>query len=106
VPQFLLVMEIVSQALEGCKLGKIEEVEIGPSFHSIIEAVSRFEQREKRVLVGCGAMCMVQSKEPLCRQADTHNAIFVGYAHLFGFLARVHSSREDSFADAARALRT
>src|SRR5712664_1437831 len=95
-------MEVVSQALECCKLGKIKEVEISPCLHPVIEAVSRFEQGEKRVSAGCGAMCAVEPKEPLCRQTDIHNVILVGHAHLSNLVARVQFSREDGFAYASR----
>jgi hypothetical protein len=59
VPQLLVVMEVVPQALERRKFWDAEEVEICARPQPIVQAVSRLEQGKQGVTIRRNAVRMV-----------------------------------------------
>lgn len=51
MPQLLLMMEVVPEALERREFRDVEEIEVGANLQSIIQTVSGRQQREQRVRI-------------------------------------------------------
>lgn len=70
VPQFLLMMEVVAEALEGSKFLDVEEIGGRADLQSIIETVCRLEERKQCIAARRNAVRPVESKEPFGRSAN------------------------------------